>query len=69
MITMIVIALALGAIGLFYTAARNRSTHSRTALRPVDMQALRTLFDRDDELFLREKLPNRQRRGLHASVS
>ena len=64
MITMIVIALALGAIGLFYTVARNRGTQSRTALRPVDMQALRTLFDRDDELFLREKLPNSRFRGL-----
>lgn len=57
MTTMIVIALALGAVALFYTAARNRSKQSRNQVRPVDVQALRTLLDRDDELFLRENLP------------
>ncbi len=56
MITMIVIALALCAITLFYTAARNRS-NSAHSVRPVDVQALRTLLDRDDEVFLRERLP------------
>jgi len=55
-ITMIVIALALCAITLFYTAARNRNK-STQMVRPVDVQALRTLLDRDDETFLREKLP------------
>ncbi len=64
MTTMIVIALALGAVALFYTAARNRGMQSRTALRPVDVQALRTLLDRDDELFLHEKLPYRRFRRL-----
>jgi hypothetical protein len=57
MITLIVIALALGAIGLFYMAARNRRARARQVVRPVDLKAFRTLVDRDDELFLKERLP------------
>ncbi len=56
-ITMIVIALALCAVTLFYIAARSRNKQSTQPVRPVDVQALRTLLDRDDELFLRERLP------------
>jgi len=56
MTTMIVIALALGAVGVLYTAVRNRSRQSRNQVHPVDVQALRTLLDRDDEMFLRENL-------------
>jgi len=57
MITLIVIALALCAIGLFYMAARSRSRRARQVVRPVDLKAFRTLIDRDDELFLKERLP------------
>src|SRR5262245_35572823 len=57
MITMIVIALALCALAVLYGAVRRRHQQSRENLQPVDVQALRTLMDRDDELFLREKLP------------
>ena len=60
MTTMIVVALALGAVALFYTAARNRSKQSRNSFRPVDVQALRTLLDRDDEIFLREHVSYRR---------
>jgi hypothetical protein len=74
MITMIVIALALGAVVVFYLAARSRSRQSRQPIRPVDVQALRTLMDRDDELFLRERLPHSRfsrlkRRRIRVSMS
>ena len=58
MITMIVIALALGTVVVFYMAARSRRRQSHQPIRPVDVQALRVLMDRDDELFLRERLPH-----------
>jgi hypothetical protein len=64
MITMIVIALALSALALFYVAVRNRRKQSRQSIQPVDLQALRTLTERDDEFFLREKLPNSRFRSL-----
>lgn len=57
MITLIVIALALCAIGLFYMAVRGRIKGARQAVRPVDLKAFRTLMDRDDEIFLKERLP------------
>jgi hypothetical protein len=57
MITMIVIALALGALALFYVAIHNRRRQSVQAIRQVDLQAFRTLTERDDECFLRERLP------------
>jgi hypothetical protein len=57
MITMIVIALALGALVLFYVAARSRRIQASQAVRPVDLKAFRTLTERDDEFFLRERLP------------
>ena len=60
MTTMIVVALALVAVGVFYTAVRNRSKQSRNSFRPVDVQALRTLLDRDDEIFLREHVSYRR---------
>jgi hypothetical protein len=64
MITMIVIALALAAVGVFYITARSRRRQSKQPIRPVDVQALRTLMDRDDELFLRERLPYSRFRRL-----
>jgi hypothetical protein len=57
MITMIVIALALGALVLFYVAARRRRIQAFQAVHPVDLKAFRTLTERDDEFFLRERLP------------
>jgi len=64
MITMIVIALAVGALALFYVAVRNRRKQSRQSIQPVDLQALRTLTERDDEFFLRERLSNSRFRRL-----
>lgn len=64
MITMIVIALAVGALALFFVAVRNRRRQSRQSIQPVDLQALRTLTERDDEFFLREKLSNPRFRRL-----
>jgi hypothetical protein len=57
MITVIVIALALCAVALFYLAVRSRGKQAGQSFRPVDLNALRTLIDRDDELFMRENLP------------
>jgi len=57
MITVIVIALALCAVVLFYMAVRSRRKQAGQSIRPVDLQAFRTLMDRDDETFMREKLP------------
>lgn len=61
---MIVIALALVAMMLLLVAVRNRLKQSHQTLQPVDLEALRTLTDRDDESFLREKLPNSRFRSL-----
>lgn len=57
MITIIVIALALCAVVLFYLAVRSRRKHAGQSIRPVDLQAFRVLMDRDDETFMRKKLP------------
>jgi hypothetical protein len=57
MITVIVIALALCAVMLFYMAVRGRRTQRELSFRTVDLNAFRTLMDRDDELFMRKKLP------------
>jgi hypothetical protein len=57
MITVIVIALALCAVMLFYMAVRSRRTQAGQSFRMVDLNAFRTLMDRDDERFMRENLP------------
>jgi hypothetical protein len=57
MITVIVIALALCAVMLFYMAVRSRRTQAGQVFRTVDLNAFRTLMDREDELFMRKKLP------------
>jgi hypothetical protein len=57
MITVIVIALALCAVVLFYMAVRGRRKQAGQGVRPIDLTAFRTLMDRDDELFLRRTLP------------
>ena len=49
MMTLIVILLALGAIGLFYTAARSRKKRATQHIRPIDMKAFRAITDRSDE--------------------
>jgi hypothetical protein len=57
MITVIVIALALGAISLGYRAVRSHRKQAGQTIRPVDLKAFRTLMDREDESFLRGRLP------------
>ncbi len=57
MITYIVIALALSAVLLFYVAVRSRRRTAARRVRPVDLKAFRTLTDREDEFFLRDRLP------------
>jgi hypothetical protein len=42
---------------LFYMAVRSRRTQAGQSFRTVDLNAFRTLTDRDDELFMRESLP------------
>ena len=56
-ITVLVVALALCAVVLFYTAVRSRRKQAGQTFRPVDLNAFRALMDRDDELFMKEKLP------------
>jgi hypothetical protein len=53
---MIVIVLALGAMGLFYMQVSSRRKAALQAVRPVDLKAFRILMDRDDEFFLRGNL-------------
>jgi hypothetical protein len=64
MITYLVIAFALSAILLLYLSVRNRRKTARRRIRPVDLKAFRTLTDRGDELFLRERLPGSRFRRL-----
>jgi hypothetical protein len=45
---------------LFYMAVRSRRTQAGQSFRSVDLNAFRTLTDRDDELFMRENLPRAQ---------
>lgn len=56
MTMILVVALALFALGLFFVAARSRRNAANDFVRPLDLQAFRTLMDRDDEHFLRESL-------------
>jgi hypothetical protein len=70
MITMIVIALALSALALFFVAVRTRRRQSVQAIRQVDLQAFRALTERDDENFLRDRLPaSRFRRMKRQRIS
>ena len=64
MITFFVIALALSALLLFYVAARGRRKMAGRRVRPVDLKAFRTLTDREDEVFLRDRLPRSRFRRL-----
>jgi len=54
--------LALGVLGFFSWLQRERASGQRSsekqAVHIVDLDAFRTVMDRDDESFLREKLPN-----------
>lgn len=56
MITILVIALALCAVILLYMAVRGRRNQSGDS-QPVDLDGFRTLIDREDELFLKARLP------------
>lgn len=49
-----VIGIVLCAVTVLFVAVRSRS--NQATVRPLDVAAFRTLMDRDDELFLREKL-------------
>jgi hypothetical protein len=57
MITRHVIALALCAVEFINLAVRTRRKQAVQSLRPVDLTAFHTLLDREDELFLKRKLP------------
>lgn len=64
MITFLIIAFALSALLLLYVAVRSRRKTARRRIQPVDLKAFRTLTDRGDELFLRERLPGSRFRRL-----
>jgi hypothetical protein len=73
MMTLIVILLALCAIGLFYTAARSRKKRATQHIRPIDMKAFRAITDRSDEMFLRRRLPRSEfsrlkRKRIHVTA-
>ncbi|HJX83337.1 MAG TPA: hypothetical protein VJ723_03230, partial [Candidatus Angelobacter sp.] len=57
-----VIALAVCAAGAFFMAVRSRTQHA--TVQPLDVAAMRTLIDREDELFLRKSLAGRSFRQL-----
>ena len=61
MTIVLVIVLALLTITLFYVGLRSRRKHiASRPVQPLDLSAFHTLMDRDDELFLRERLPSRE---------
>lgn len=64
MITFFVIAFAISALLLLYVAVRARRKAANRRIRPVDLKAFRTLTDRGDEFFLRERLPRSRFRRL-----
>jgi LPS O-antigen subunit length determinant protein (WzzB/FepE family) len=73
MMTLIIILLALCAIGLFYTAARSRKKRATQHIRPIDMKAFRAITSRDDEIFLRRRLPRSEfsrlkRKRIHVTA-
>jgi hypothetical protein len=53
-----VVALVVCAVVVLFVAVRSRSNHA--TIQPLDVAALRTLTDRDDELFLRETLASKK---------
>jgi len=64
-ITWVVIAFAALAAGVLYISLWIRQRRaSLQSTHPVDIAAFRTLCDRDDETFFREKLPNGKFRRL-----
>ena len=64
MTTFLVIAFSISALLLLYVAVRNRRKTANRRIRPVDLKAFRTLTDRGDEFFLRERLPRSRFRRL-----
>ena len=61
MTIILVIVVALLAIALFYLGLRSRRKHvASQPVQPLDLSAFHTLMDRDDEAFLREKLPRNE---------
>src|SRR2546423_12256762 len=60
MMTILIVAIALCAVALLYFAVRSRRMHAAgQAVRHVDLQAFRTLMDRNDEMFLKEQVSHR----------
>ena len=57
-LTILLVIFAVCGIALLIGAVRSRR-HPAPSLdvRPLDLQALRTLMDREDELFMRQRLP------------
>jgi hypothetical protein len=56
-LTPMIFLIVLCAVVLFYMAVRCRRRQAVQSLRPVNLKAFRALMDRNDELFLRGKLP------------
>ena len=57
----IVIVLALLTVTFFYLGLRSRRKHvASRPIQPLDLGAFHTLMDRDDEAFLRERLPRKE---------
>ena len=57
-----VIALVLCAVVVLFMAVRSRGRHA--TVQPLDVAAMRTLIDREDELFLRKNLAGKSFRQL-----
>jgi hypothetical protein len=61
MTIVLVIVLALLTITLFYVGLRSRRKHFESRpIQPLDLNAFHALMDRDDETFLRERLPRKE---------
>lgn len=61
MTSIFVVTLALLTFVLFFVALRSRRKHAvERGILPLDLNAFSSLLDRQDEEFLRERLPRRQ---------
>ena len=56
-----IVVFVLLAVTLFYVAVRNRRKHAAAyRVKPLDLKALHNLLDRQDEVFLKQKLARRE---------
>jgi hypothetical protein len=61
MTAIFVIALALLTFTIFFVALRSRRKHAaERGILPLDLSAFHTLIDREDERFLRQRLPRNE---------